>query len=123
MSERIVLVTGGRYYGDSAAVQRELDALAPIDTIMHGGCPTGADRLADDYAKARRIARSAYPADWHRFGRSAGPRRNAEMATRLSAYRAAGCDVLVLAFPGGAGTNSMLREARKRGLPIKEIGR
>ncbi len=48
---RIVLVTGGRSYGDAQTVARELAALGPIARLVHGGA-TGADALADHWARA-----------------------------------------------------------------------
>jgi hypothetical protein len=59
------------------------------------------------------------PADWRRHGRAAGPIRNRELlelaisrAEALSSA-AAPASVLVVAFPGGAGTASLVREARR----------
>jgi hypothetical protein len=46
-----------------------------ISEIISGGA-TGADNLAEQWAKAHNIPITVYPADWTRYGRSAGPRRN-----------------------------------------------
>src|SRR5690606_30354012 len=55
----------------------------------------------------------AYPADWRRHGRAAGPIRNQEMAD-------AGAD-LCIAFPGGRGTADMVRRARAAGIPVRSV--
>jgi hypothetical protein len=57
-----------------------------------------------------------FPADWERYGKRAGPIRNAEMVK-------AGADV-VLAFPlpGGRGTQHTIRLAREAGIPVKVWG-
>ena len=123
MSEKVVLVTGGRDYRDEVAIAAALEAEAPIDRLIHGGCPSGADIRAWKWAQRRGIAVSIYPADWRQYGSAAGPVRNAEMAVTLAEYRDAGCEVLVLAFPGGSDTADMVRQAKLHGLPIKEIGR
>ncbi len=59
------------------------------------------------------------PADWRRHGRAAGPIRNRELlelaisrAVAL-ASPAAPVAVLVVAFPGGAGTASLVQQARR----------
>lgn len=61
------------------AVQRDL-----IFVLVHGACPTGADRFAEDWLESMRslgvyIPANRYPADWKQYGRSAGYKRNAEM--------------------------------------------
>lgn len=89
-----VLVTGSRDWHDRAAVDDMLTAIAAANAfserstvVVHGGCPTGADRLADDWARrhARRnplIEFERHRANWRPngvFDRAAGFRRNAEM--------------------------------------------
>lgn len=54
----------------------------PIDwvSIVHGNCPKGADRLADDFAnRVLRCSVERFDADWAMHGRSAGFRRNRRM--------------------------------------------
>ena len=59
------------------------------------------------------------PADWHRHGRAAGPIRNRELLelaiSRAVALTSAAAPVavLVVAFPGGAGTASLVQQARR----------
>lgn len=89
-----ILITGSRDWTDRAAVDDILTALAAANTfhnrttvIVHGACPTGADAMADDWARWH-AARSPlieferHPANWRPNGvldRGAGFRRNAEM--------------------------------------------
>jgi hypothetical protein len=109
-----VLVCGGRAYSDRKRVFDELDKLRP-DRIIHGGCPTGADTLADEYADHRAgIFVTVYRADWKKYGRAAGPIRNAQMATE-------GKPDMVLAFPGGAGTRNMVTIAKSLGIPTVTV--
>jgi hypothetical protein len=110
-----VLVTGGRSYADANAVYSELDQLlgqAPQDclTIIQGAA-SGADKLARDWCIARKVPFANYPADWTTYGRSAGPRRNQRMLDREQPD-------LVLAFPGGAGTEDMVARALRAGVPV-----
>jgi hypothetical protein len=59
------------------------------------------------------------PAQWERHGRAAGPIRNRELLQQAIAKAVAHtspgslASVLVVAFPGGAGTASLVREARR----------
>lgn len=71
---------------------------------MCGGCPSGADALACEYARARGLALRVFPAQWAYFGKAAGPMRNEEMA----AY----ADGVVVYWDGvSPGTKSMIRYA------------
>lgn len=131
-----VIVTGGRDYGDKAAVFECLDLLldrAPEGlTIVHGGA-TGADSIARRWVESREqskpVNEDPHPALWyeecrascppnHRrpgaAGRSycpfAGFYRNQEMADL-------GADLCV-AFPGGRGTADMVRRAEAARIPV-----
>ena len=48
-----------------------------------------------------------FPADWKQYGRSAGHIRNREMAVYA--------DILIV-FPGGKGTENMMKQAGEHGL-------
>lgn len=120
-----VLVCGGRAYRDRDRVFTELNKLCgeisdehPLGTIplhiIHGGCPTGADHFADDYAVVHWCGLSVYDADWEKHGRAAGPIRNQQMIDE-------GKPDLVVAFPGGPGTADMVKRARRAGVEVLEI--
>jgi hypothetical protein len=59
------------------------------------------------------------PAQWQRHGRVAGPIRNRELLEQAIARAVAHTSpssivsVLVVAFPGGAGTASLVQQARR----------
>ena len=59
------------------------------------------------------------PAEWGRHGRAAGPIRNRELLKQAIARAVAHTSpvdqvsVLVVAFPGGAGTASLVQQARR----------
>lgn len=124
MSPLRILVTGSRDFGDHLAIQHALmdvlitKATSEPPVLVHGGCPTGADWIADQLWHEWRMSgmnlatAEVHPADWKRRGRAAGPVRNAEMV-------AAGADV-VLAFPLGPspGTRGCVRLARAAGIPV-----
>ncbi len=108
-----VIVCGGRDYADRDAIEAELRSLPPDAVIVHGGAQ-GADNLAGAVARSLGLRAEVHPAEWGRYGKAAGPRRNAEML-------AAGAD-LVLAFPGGKGTADMVAKARAAGVPLRRAG-
>lgn len=107
-----LLVCGGRDYNDRRGVFRSLDRLLTkrqVVTLIHGAAP-GADSLAAQWAKERGIEQIACPAEWEKYGKRAGPLRNAHMLTLNP-------DGLV-AFPGGRGTADMVMQAINAGLNV-----
>lgn len=121
----VVLVTGGRDYNDYQVVDRALSAMRPeLDTVIHGDCRTGLDRVAGDWCRQNGVHAIAVPALWdyyRKLGRGkvaqAGPIRNdvlVELARRLDVYR-------VLVFPGNAGTRDCANRARAAGLRVEEV--
>lgn len=115
-----VLVTGGRDFRDRAWLYAGLDLLHsthPITELIEGGA-SGADCLAANWAiwrghraaGAPSIKHTKVAAEWGSHGKSAGAIRNGEMAKMDP-------DV-VLACPGGKGTQHMVDTARARGLRV-----
>ncbi len=69
-----VLVSGSRWYSDYHKILSVISSL-DIDLIIAGAC-RGADTLAVRAARQCGIRYIEYPADWQKFGKSAGPIRN-----------------------------------------------
>jgi YspA, cpYpsA-related SLOG family len=100
-----VLVCGGRNLKDEPWVYTALaSCIRPWDLVITGGA-AGADTIAHDFAVGMGCPTLVFPADWQKHGRSAGPIRNRAMLSE-------GKPDLVLAFPGGAGTDDMVKRAR-----------
>jgi hypothetical protein len=113
MSGIRLLVCGGRNFQDRDRVFSALDrflATWPVGLLIHGAV-RGADKLAGEWAKSRGIPVRDFPADWDRYRRAAGPRRNQQM---LDEGRPHG----VVAFPGKVGTPDMVDRAKAAGLPV-----
>ncbi len=111
-----LLVCGGRDYRDERDLFRVLDAIRlehPVSMVIQGGA-RGADQLARTWAERRLIPFAEYPADWNRHGKAAGPRRNQQMLDD-------GRPDLVVAFPGGRGTDDMIRRAHDAGVPVQSV--
>lgn len=101
-------IVGSRGYDDYESFSDCLD-LFPIESIISGGCRSGADAMAEKYAKENRIPIKIIPPDWNKYGRAAGPIRNKEIV-KNSTY--------ILAFWDGksSGTKSTIIIAKKKGV-------
>lgn len=143
-----VIVTGSRDLPSEEIVWSELAMLCAERlpeggkiTVVHGDCPTGADRYARTWCELPaepgydlEVVEERHPADWahctadcyHRPRTNpdgsnrcpaAGPRRNNEMV-------ALGAD-LVVAFPYGKsiGTRHCMAAADRAGIPVEVVER
>lgn len=110
-----VLVCGGRDYANQQQLETVLDSLDSdyYTTLIHGAA-RGADTLAAMWAASRFMEVKPFPADWDKYGRSAGAIRNQRMLDE-------GKPDLVVAFPGGAGTALMVKLARKAGVEVLQV--
>ena len=126
-----VIVTGWRNWPESAKwfIWRELDYLwtrVPHEAfddlppqsviIVEGECPYGGvDYFCKEWAQARGQLVDPFPADWEKYGKAAGPRRNTAMV-------GVGGD-LCLGFPGpqSRGTWDCLEKAANAGIETRCI--
>ena len=89
-----------------------------VHLLLHGGA-RGADAAIGRAAHQLGWSSLVMPAQWERHGRAAGPIRNRELLqqaiARAEAHTSPGsiASVLVVAFPGGAGTASLVQQARR----------
>jgi hypothetical protein len=114
--DQVILVCGSRTWTDLAAIEWHLLDLPPGTPIVHGAA-RGADALADLAAEYWGRPRRAYPADWRRFGKGAGPMRNQQMLDRERPTRA-----LAFRMPGSSpGTDDMIRRLEAAGIPVTII--
>lgn len=107
-----VLVCGGRDFNDPMTLGSWLGGIHRdhgIEVIIEGGAP-GADFMARKFAEWAGIPVETYPADWSK-GKAGGPIRNLQMLEE-------GRPDLVVAFPGGAGTRNMVKQAKRAGVKI-----
>jgi len=114
-----VLVCGDRHWTNKKAISLALQALYglhPEGLHIIDGCAPGADTLAYQVRMEEGYSGERYPADWARYGRAAGPKRNQRMLDE-------GTPDLVLAFhPNLAlskGTADMVRRAKAAGIPVE----
>ena len=81
-----------------------------IVIVSGGAC--GADAIGERYARENGFKVEKYPADWKTYGRSAGPRRNKQMAE-------VGDYFICFWDEESKGTKSMIDYAYKCGKPVK----
>jgi YspA, cpYpsA-related SLOG family len=75
-----LIVAGSRTFRDYALLASVLGPQRHrITELLHGGA-RGADHLAFRWAVRHHVRSRCFAADWERFGRSAGLRRNHQMA-------------------------------------------
>lgn len=76
------------------------------------GTANGADKLGERYARERGYKLTYFPANWDKYGKSAGYRRNVEMAQYA--------DAAIIFWDGiSAGSQHMIDIARNYGLKLK----
>lgn len=113
-----VLVCGGRDYEDREAffwhMTHSFDGWRDCEIIS--GMAKGADSLAVDFARTYGLKLHKFPADWATHGKAAGPIRNQRMIDE-------GNPDLVVAFPGGRGTQDMTSRAKKAGVEVIDISK
>ncbi len=100
-----------RYVNDE--LTRISNERGPITQIIEGGA-SGADTCAFWFAKMHGIKSRTFNAKWDEHGRKAGHLRNQQMLDE-------GKPDLVVAFPGGLGTYSMIQKAKKAGVEVVEL--
>jgi hypothetical protein len=109
-----VIIAGSRTFTD---YQHLCQTLAPdrhrITEVIHGGA-RGADQFGFRWAVQHHVRSRCFAADWERFGKVAGVRRNHQMAQ-------AG-DVLIAFWDGrSAGTRHMISCMQQLGKPAVVI--
>lgn len=114
-----VLICGGREYADAQCVASKLHtALFRFEStnrrmiIIEGGAK-GADTLARKWAETKGVPYATVPALWDYHGRKAGPLRNDAMLLLQPTH--------CIAFPGGTGTEDMIRRCESRDIPVWRI--
>lgn len=127
-----VLVCGGRDFGVEDNDERDFvinmlekfaeensqfynptDNWLPNDIHIISGLAKGPDTIAVDWAVTNWTSWIGFPADWDTHGRKAGAIRNHQMLVE-------GKPDIVLAFPGGRGTEHMKKIAKRAGIPVVE---
>lgn len=117
MSTTKVIIAGGRDFSDYDLLKQTVRNLYDTregDFEIVSGTARGADQLGERFAKRAGFAVKSFPADWNKYGKSAGYRRNAEMADYA--------DVLVAFWDQKSrGTMHMIDLAKSKGLEVHVV--
>ena len=111
-----LIVAGSRLISDYKALSKELDQISNkyhIQTIISGHA-SGIDQLGERYAREHKIPLEVYPANWTKYGKSAGYKRNELMATKATAC-------LIIRYSDSKGSKHMSDLAKKYKLRLRDI--
>lgn len=114
-----IIIAGGRDFHDYSLLEKEasefISTLENVEgiQIVSGGAK-GVDSMGERFAKEKALELIKFPADWKKYGRAAGPKRNAQMADYATH---------LLSFWNGEskGTKSMISLAKKKELQVKVV--
>jgi hypothetical protein len=108
---RKIVICGSRSWTNEEKIYRVLKEIRHPREIVHGGAQ-GADTLAGRVAMGLGFVVTEMPADWTKWGKAAGFKRNIAMLDLEPE--------LVIAFWDGKskGTRHTMQEAGLRGIPV-----
>lgn len=109
-----IVVTGGRDKKDFKNVKLVHDVLDPFRFLIDKVFVGDADGV-DKTTRKMFLDAIVYHANWDLHGNAAGPIRNREM------LEAAGKDAIVIAFPGGRGTENCVKQAKELGMIVLRV--
>lgn len=106
-----IAVVGSRTFNNYPVLHRILDSLGPsLGTVVSGGA-RGADSLAAQFARERKLPLREYLPDWNVHGKAAGFIRNKTIVQN--------CDGLIAFWDGQSrGTLDSIQYALKLGKPV-----
>lgn len=105
-----IAIVGSRNWMNARAIHSYIDTL-PTDTVIVSGGARGVDQIAESHAKMLGLETKIFLADWNRYGKSAGIRRNAEIVSYA--------DTIVYFWDGqSSGTKNTIDRAIKAGKPV-----
>ena len=109
-----VIIAGSRTLDDVWSYIKLLEAVEKSQfkiTEVISGTAKGIDTLAIQFAQHRDIPVTRFPAYWYKYGKSAGYKRNIDMANYA--------DALIAVWEGKSkGTKHMIDIATKKGLKV-----
>lgn len=109
-----VIIAGSRNFNDYKLLYHICNKELTTQDEIVSGTAKGADRLGELYAKEIGLTISQFPADWDLWGKSAGYKRNVEMAKYA--------DGLIAFWDGKSkGTKHMIDIAKQHKLKVKVI--
>lgn len=115
-----LIIAGGRDFDDynllrdSALSFMKQNDIDPTEMVIISGAAPGADTLGEKFAQEQNILVKKFPADWKKYGRSAGPIRNRQMAEF-------GTHCIVFWDGQSRGTKNMINQCEQVKIPCKIV--
>lgn len=114
-----VIIAGSRDFDNFISAEHNLLSffkafgIHSTDIEIISGGARGADKIGEQFAKKYNIKLTVFPAQWDKYGKSAGMIRNAEMAQYAK-------DGILFAFWDGksTGTKNMIDAARRNNMTV-----
>ena len=105
------IIAGGRDFEDYETLKRIAGRVVRRGDTIISGAARGADQLGETFAERNSLELERYPADWNKYGKGAGHRRNHRMSLEA--------DGLIAFWDGKSrGTRNMIENAHKARLTI-----
>ena len=125
MRDLLLVVTGGRYFDNRDQEQKLFFLLDKwqkfIRLVVQGGA-NGADMLTRKWCIERRVPVLTVYADWEKFGKSAGPKRNRRMMSLVHEIaKGTKLEPILLVCPGGSGTRDCASAALDMGVENRQL--
>jgi len=106
-----VIIAGPRDFADFATLAQAVQESGfEVTEVVSGGAP-GVDAMGEKWAADYGLPVKRFPADWLVWGKSAGPRRNAQMADYAEA-------LIALRRGDSPGTANMIALAKAKRLLV-----
>jgi hypothetical protein len=112
-----IAFTGGPDCNDHGRIWTALDKVRAKHAdmvLLHGGTPTGAERIAACWADDRKVPQIAFRPDWNRHHKAAPFKRNDQLLDAMP--------IGLVAFPGSGISANLCDKARKLGIPVWRDG-
>lgn len=114
MASQRTIIAGTRDIYDFALLCEAVRASGfTVGEVVSGGA-SGVDRLGERYARLHGLPLRRFLADWSRFGRSAGPRRNQQMVD----YAGRAGQLIAVWDGRSRGTRHTIQMAERAGLAV-----
>jgi hypothetical protein len=111
-----VIIAGGRNFNDYDKLRESCDNILinQEEVEVVSGTASGADTLGEKYAQEKGYKIEKFPAQWDLYGKSAGYKRNQQMAEYA--------DGLIAFWDGKSkGTKHMIDIATNKGLKVRVV--
>lgn len=117
------IIAGSREFNDYELLKESCDFYLSnklndpdINVVIISGAARGADHLGEEYARERGLLIKKFPADWDKYGKSAGYIRNTKMASIANA-----AIVFLISDKECKGSRMMINIARKNNLLVRIV--